>query len=133
VGSDLEFPFAFMCGKDEDPSSDSSEADYKRPNSEAFSANQELDLRKGEIIPMVPAQPKSPQIWSRKQQSTPATPQARRQRSTKNRESADVSDKKRSLSLNSLDDLKTPKTPQDRISFLVRLGRSWSRRRSAAT
>jgi hypothetical protein len=123
-----------MRGTEEDPSTDSSEADYKRPNSEAYSTNQELDLRKGEIIPMVPAQPaaKSPQLWSRKQ-PTPSTPQTRRQRSMKSRESADVSDKKRSLSLNSLEDLKTPKTTQDRFPFLVRLGRSWSRRRSAAT
>ncbi|KAK4129693.1 hypothetical protein N657DRAFT_91018 [Parathielavia appendiculata] len=136
VGNDLEFPFAFMRGKGEAPSSDSSEADYKDVNSEAL-AGQENDIRKGEVISMA-ASPqsfaKSSQIMSpRKQQFTPLTPQTRRQRSITTPGSADNSVNKRSWSLNTLDELNDSKTNQGRFPFLVRLGRSWSRRRSAAT
>ncbi|KAK4096872.1 hypothetical protein N658DRAFT_332024 [Parathielavia hyrcaniae] len=134
VGNDLEFPFAFMRGKEEASSSDSSEADYKEPFGQALKG-QEADICKGEVVvAMTASPPKSSQGWStRNQQSTPPSPQIRRQRSITMPRSTDVSVKKRSWSLNSLEGIEPAKANPDRVPFLVRLGRSWSRNQSAAT
>jgi len=131
VGDDVEFPFAFMRGTPEtSPSEISSiEAEKMRPKSEAFLIGQDVDLRNGEMIPVAPAPAASPR--KPQEQSATSAPQTRRRRSIK--QSVDVSDKKRSMSLNSIDELKNPKVSQDKFPFLVRLGRSWSRRVSAAT
>lgn len=105
------------------------EAEKMRPKSDAFLINQQVDLRNGEMIAVAPAPAASPR--TPQQQSAPSAPQTRRRRSVK--QSVDVSDKKRSMSLNSIDEFKNPKASQDKFPFFVRLGRSWSRRRSAAT
>jgi hypothetical protein len=127
VGDDVDFPFTFMRGSFETSSEISSvEAEKARPKSEGFPVGLD-DLYDGEIIPVAtPASAKSP-----KKTQASSAPQTRRQRSTRHREPADV-DKKRSLSLNSLDDLKPPKTSPEKFPFFTRLGRSWSRRLSAA-
>jgi hypothetical protein len=44
-----------------------------------------------------------------------------------------MSDKKRSMSLTSIDELKTPKAAQEKLPFIARLGRSWSRRLSSSS
>ncbi len=121
VGDDVEFPFAFMRTRfSASPSEISSlEADKIRPRSEAFVSSHDIDLRYGETIP-VGTSATSP----RKQQ---ASSTQTRHRAAKHPES----DKKRSLSLNSLDDLKAPNV-DEKIPFLARLSRSWSRRLSAA-
>ncbi len=122
VGDDVEFPFAFMhAGFGTSPSEISSlEAEKIRPRSEAFISSHDIDLRYGETIPAA-ASAASP----RKQQASPT--QTRGHRAAKHPES----DKKRSLSLNSLEDLKAPNVG-DKVPFLARLSRSWSRRLSAA-
>ncbi|KAK4040956.1 hypothetical protein C8A01DRAFT_35012 [Parachaetomium inaequale] len=136
VGDDVDFPFAFMRGKE--PSlSDISEGEYKRPMSTASLVAHEIDVRDGEVLPVTaPAESTgSPEAHSPRKQQRPApsTPQSRRQRATTYQGPAQVPDRKRSMSLTSIDDMKTPKVSPDKLPFLVRLGRSWSRRLSSVS
>ncbi|KAK4151626.1 hypothetical protein C8A00DRAFT_16990 [Chaetomidium leptoderma] len=138
VGDEPEFPFTFMRGKFAPPPHAAPPSDISSlDKSAAFTPGQEIDLRDGEILPLTdPAGSPKVQASRRQQQRQPApsTPQTHSKRSTRHLESAEVSsDRKRSMSLNSLDDLKTPKSNQEKPPFFVRLGRSWSRRMSAAS
>ncbi len=104
------------------------EAEKIRPKSEAFQLSQAIEASDVVTIPAAtPAPSASPRIHQQPQTSSP--PQTFRRRSSK----PDAPpDKKRSMSLTSFDDLKTPKPPPGKSHFFVRLGRSWSRRLSAA-
>jgi hypothetical protein len=85
-----------------------------------------IDTRSGEMIPTTPRD--SPKA------SPPRTQPAPSPLSTKHRDAADImSDRKRSMSLTSIDELKTPKAAQEKLPFIARLGRSWSRRLSSSS
>lgn len=136
VGGDIDFPFAFMREKVEASLSDTTEVEYKRPNSETSLVAHEIELKDGQTPPIsAPAQSAGPEIRSLKRQdrTVPSTPQAHRKRSTTDPKPDEVSDRKRSLSLNSLDNMKASKTAQVKLPFLVRLSRPWSRRLSSAS
>ncbi|KAL2174127.1 uncharacterized protein P884DRAFT_263990 [Thermothelomyces heterothallicus CBS 202.75] len=68
-----------------------------------------------------------------KQQSAPSTPLTRRQRSTTYPKPHEISLRDRSMSLTGFDAMKSPKAGQEKVPFLARLGRSWSRRLSSAS
>ncbi|KAK4236616.1 hypothetical protein C8A03DRAFT_45416 [Achaetomium macrosporum] len=131
VGGDIEFPFAFMRGNIEAaPSESSNEAELKNHGSEAFLLK-EIDLRDGEITPPAVQSPRG--SWRKQQQRKPplSTLQNDTQHPTKHYEPAEIpSRKKRSLSSTSLED---PKASPGKSPFLVRLGRSWSRRLSSSS
>ncbi|KAK3900083.1 hypothetical protein C8A05DRAFT_45997 [Staphylotrichum tortipilum] len=139
VGSAIEFPFGFMSGESGASTSDISslEAEKIRPKSEAFPHGHGIELNDVVTISMATSAPiTSPRKQQQQQQQpqTPAPPLTFRRRSTKTRlPASSPPDKKRSFSLTSLDDLKTPpKSTPSKSPFFVRLGRSWSRRLSAA-
>ena len=92
----------------------------KSPEGEA------VDIRSGEMIPATPRD--SPKA------SAPRKQPAASPLSTRHRDTADItSDRKRSMSLTSIDELKTPTAPQEKLPFIARLGRSWSRRLSSSS
>ncbi|KAK3382186.1 hypothetical protein B0T24DRAFT_3093 [Lasiosphaeria ovina] len=140
VGEEIEFPFAFMAG----PSRESDVA--RRPKSEAFPVSYDevspLDLVPVERAPTLPPKLDLPEAQRprRLSQQHPAAQQSQqpeaavqppqRQRPSKGKRAAGGPEK-RSLSLSSVDDLKmAKKLNQDKFPFLMRLGRSWSRRMS---
>ncbi|AEO59580.1 hypothetical protein MYCTH_2139925 [Thermothelomyces thermophilus ATCC 42464] len=135
VGDDIDFPFAFMRGRFETSVSDSSEADDKRPDSKTSLVAKEIEIGEGDINSTPPAQPTTPAGLRspRKQQSAPSTPLARRQRSTTYPKPHEISLRDRSMSLTGFDAMKSPKAGQDKVPFLTRLGRSWSRRLPSAS
>lgn len=130
VGSDIEFPFAFMhCGSDTStPSSASSIA--KRPVTELFPAEYEIQVHHVDNVPTVQEPPPA------RRQSKHLAPQEqplRREPSSKKKKQTPeaAAEKRRSLSLYSLEDVKmTKKLNQDKFPLLTRLGRSFSRRLS---
>jgi hypothetical protein len=140
VGGELDFPFAFMRGKVEASAKSSEDAAHNDPEGEMVLLGNETDPGDGETTPVASPQTQSPRgslkgrSWM-KRHSAPSTPPARQQRQTGQQRSADVSSgKKRTMSLVSVEGMKGPKAAtQERSPFLVRLGRSWSRRLSAAT
>lgn len=148
VGDDVQFPFAFMQNST-DAILSSGEvspgahrpSDIKRPVSDVYPVDEAIELRTDDqsSLSTVPSQTKperpepllqrkqSPQVPARTVPTPTSSPLSNRKRHSIITET--LKDKRRSLSLTSIDDIKMSK--QEKVPFLSKLGRSWSRRMSA--
>ncbi|KAK4182725.1 hypothetical protein QBC35DRAFT_144011 [Podospora australis] len=153
VGTDVDFPFAFMRNTPEgmpspgeiSPGSPRRRTDIKRPTSDVYPVDEAIEVRSDDqsSLSTVPSHTKAelPEAQLPRKQMQQASvkpvpppvptlsPFSSLKRQSMIAETA--KDKRRSLSLTSIDDIKMSSHKQDKVPFLSKLGRSWSRRMSA--
>ncbi|KAK0732510.1 hypothetical protein B0T21DRAFT_384776 [Apiosordaria backusii] len=147
IGSAVEFPFTFMRGTVDDSTVTSPVSRRESDTTQARPLSEVDPLDKAETkestqsdeersLSTVPSQPKVETRQVPVLSSPTATRQwpsmQKRQAPTVTELRAGDADKRRSLSLTSIDDLKMSKASPTKVPLFTRLGRSWSRRMSAA-
>ncbi|KAK0669119.1 hypothetical protein QBC41DRAFT_365040 [Cercophora samala] len=148
IGNAVEFPFTFMRSTTEDSTAtspvsrrESDTTTQARPLSEVdpLDKAQTKESTLSDEQPSLSTVPSQPTVDTRQLPVLSNPTPTKQWSSMRKRQSPTVTelrtgdeDKRRSLSLTSIDDLKMPKGNPTKVPLFTRLGRSWSRRMSAA-